>query len=148
MIWTPLGGSLLQTIHPVRLARLWVRSWSKETSIFVSHGSSYISQKVTFLWTLQGSGALQRGGNPALLSPFHFQGEGEIHSKKTGLTGFPDGSVVKNPPDNAEDPWVGKILREGNGNPLQYSCQENPTGRGAWRPTVCGVTKSWTRLSD
>ena len=37
---------------------------------------------------------------------------------------------------------------EGNGNPLQYSCLENPIDRGAWRATVHGVPKSWTRLSD
>ena len=36
---------------------------------------------------------------------------------------------------------------EGNGNPLQYSCLENPMDRGAWRATVHGVTKSWTQLS-
>ena len=37
---------------------------------------------------------------------------------------------------------------EGNGNPLQYSCLENPTDGEAWWATVHGVTKSWTRLSD
>ena len=37
---------------------------------------------------------------------------------------------------------------EGNGNPLQYSCLENPMDGGAWWATVHGVTKSWTRLSD
>ena len=35
----------------------------------------------------------------------------------------------------------------GNGNPLQYSCQENPKDRGAWWATVPGVAKSWTWLS-
>ena len=38
--------------------------------------------------------------------------------------------------------------REGNGNPLQYYFQEDPTDRGAWQATVQGVTKSHTRLSD
>ena len=33
---------------------------------------------------------------------------------------------------------------EGNGNPQQYSCWENPMDRGAWRPIVYGVVKSWT----
>ena len=37
---------------------------------------------------------------------------------------------------------------EGNGNPLQYSCLENPLDGGAWQATVHGVAKSWTRLSD
>ena len=33
--------------------------------------------------------------------------------------------------------------REGNGNPLQYSCMENPMDRGAWQATAHEVTKSW-----
>ena len=37
---------------------------------------------------------------------------------------------------------------EGNCNPLQYSCLENPMGRGAWYAAVHGVAKSQTRLSD
>ena len=37
---------------------------------------------------------------------------------------------------------------EGNGNPLQYSCLENPMDRAAWQATVQGVTKSRTQLSN
>ena len=37
---------------------------------------------------------------------------------------------------------------EGNGNPLQYSCLENPIDRGAWLAAVHGVAKSWAQLSD
>ena len=37
---------------------------------------------------------------------------------------------------------------EGNGNPLQYSCLENPMDGGAWKVAVHGVVKSRTRLSD
>ena len=40
------------------------------------------------------------------------------------------------------------ISREGNGTPLQYSCLENPMGRGAWWAAVHGVAKSRTGLSD
>ena len=39
-------------------------------------------------------------------------------------------------------------IGEGNGNPLQYSCLENPMDGGAWKAAVHGVVKSWTRLSD
>ena len=58
---------------------------------------------------------------------------------------FPGGSVVKNSPANAEDAdlllgW-GKSLREGNGNPHQYSCLDNFKGRGAWQATVHEVTE-------
>ena len=38
------------------------------------------------------------------------------------------------------------LTGEGNGNPLQYSCLENPRDRGAWRAMVHGVTQSQTRL--
>ena len=62
------------------------------------------------------------------------------------------GSEVKATACNAGDPgsipgW-GKSPGEGNGNPLQYSCLENPMEGGAWEATVHGVAKSQTRLSD
>ena len=40
------------------------------------------------------------------------------------------------------------LVREGNGNPLQYSCLENPMDRGAWKAAVYGVANSRTQLSD
>ena len=62
--------------------------------------------------------------------------------------------VVKNLPVSAGDardagliPGLGRSPGEGNGNPFQYSCLENPMDRGAWRATVHGVAKSWARLS-
>ena len=61
------------------------------------------------------------------------------------MWGFPGGSVVKNPPANAGDvdliPGSGRSPREGNGNPLQYSCLGNSMDREAWRATVQGVAK-------
>ena len=66
--------------------------------------------------------------------------------------GFPGGSEDKASACNAGDPGsipgLGRSPGEGNGNPLQYSCQENPVDRGAWWATVDGVAKSRTRLSD
>ena len=67
--------------------------------------------------------------------------------------GIPGNSVVKNLPANAGATRDGFDLGqerspgEGNSNPLQYSCLGNPMDRGAWRATVYGVVKSWTRLS-
>ena len=47
------------------------------------------------------------------------------------------------------DPWVGKIIPgEGNGNPLQCSCLENPMDRGGWQATVHGVAESRTQQSN
>ena len=63
--------------------------------------------------------------------------------------------VVKKPPANAGDirdlgsiPGSGRSPGGGHGNPLQYSCLENPMDRGAWRATVHRAAKSQIRLSD
>ena len=53
--------------------------------------------------------------------------------------------AVKNSPAGAGDAssvfGLGRSPGGGNGNPLQYSCLENPMDRGAWRATVCGVAR-------
>ena len=61
--------------------------------------------------------------------------------------------MVKNPPVNAGGirdigsiPGSGRSPIDGDGNPLQYSCLDNPMDRGAWQATVCRVAKGWTRL--
>ena len=63
--------------------------------------------------------------------------------------GFPGGAVINNPPANAgykralgSIPGSGRSPGVGNGNPLQYSCLENPMDRGAWWATVHGVAES------
>ena len=65
---------------------------------------------------------------------------------------FPGGSDSKASVYNAEDPGsipgMGRSPGEGNGNPLQYSCLENPMDGGVWLVTVHGVAKSRTRQSD
>ena len=68
--------------------------------------------------------------------------------------GFPGSSAVKNPPANAGDakdvgslPGPGRSPGGGNGNPLQYSCLENPLDGGAWWAAVHGVAQSHTGLS-
>ena len=45
-------------------------------------------------------------------------------------------------------PGLGRSPGEGNGNPLQYSCLENPMDRGAWWAVVLGVANSQTQLID
>ena len=62
------------------------------------------------------------------------------------------GSEVKASACNMGDldsiPGLGRSPGEGNGNPLHYSCLENPMDGGAWQATVHAVAKSRTRLSD
>ena len=67
--------------------------------------------------------------------------------------GFSDDSMAKESTCNGGDiadahsvPGLGRSPGGGNGNPLQYSCLEDPTDRGAWWATVHGVAKSWTGL--
>ena len=78
----------------------------------------------------------------------HFHSHYKEHSIQQKKR-FPDGAVVKNPPASAGDSGdmgsisgLGRPPEEGNGNPLQYSCLENSTDRGAWRATVQGVSRS------
>ena len=71
--------------------------------------------------------------------------------------GFPSGSVVKNLPIMCvtQETWVrlpgsGRLPRGGHHNPLQYSCLENPTDRGAWWATVHSVERvihDWSDLA-
>ena len=62
--------------------------------------------------------------------------------------------MVKNPPASAGDtgliPGLGRFPGGGNGNPLQYSCLENPMDRGAWQAIYIDHwdTNSQTRLSN
>ena len=67
--------------------------------------------------------------------------------------GFPGGTSGNEPPAKLEDvrdmsliPELGRSPGEGHGDPLQYSCLENPMDKGAWHVTVHGVAQSRTRL--
>ena len=82
---------------------------------------------------------------------------GKIHWRRDRLPtsvflGFPGGSDGKEFTCNAGNlgsiPGLGRSPGGGHGNPLQYSCLENPMDRGAWQATVHGVGKSRTWLKD
>ena len=69
--------------------------------------------------------------------------------KTYGFPGGSDGKVsICNAGDPGSIPGLGRSPGEGNDNPLQYSCLENPMDRGAWLAIVHRVAKSWTRLGD
>ena len=65
--------------------------------------------------------------------------------RKNKLLSFPCGSAGKESVCNAGDlgliPGLGRSPGEGNGNPLQYSCLENPMDRETWQAIVHGVAK-------
>ena len=69
-------------------------------------------------------------------------------NKHTQIKDFPGGTMLMNLLANAGDtrdagliPGLGRCPGQGNGNPLQYACLENPTGRGAWWATARVVTR-------
>ena len=89
---------------------------------------------------------------------FHSSQWGILFSPKNksySIQGFPGGVSGKELPSNAGDlrevssiPGLGRSPGEGIGNPLQYSCLENPVDRRDWWATVHGVTKGWTDWND
>ena len=64
--------------------------------------------------------------------------------------GFPCGASGKEPAkrDVVSVPGSERSPGGGHGNPLQYSCLENPMNRGAWRAMVHRVAKNWTQLKQ
>ena len=77
-----------------------------------------------------------------ILSPCLFNLYAEYIMRNAGLEEAQAG--IKIARRNSNNPRYG----EGNGNPLQYSCLENPMDRGAWKAAVHGVAKGRTQLSD
>ena len=97
--------------------------------IFHQRGSGFTHSRILYTWSHKVY---------SLLCPVSF-------TRYSTLWIHTGDSVVNNPPANAGDsdliPGSGRSLGGGNGNPLLYSCLENPTDRGAWRASVHGVTK-------
>ena len=71
-----------------------------------------------------------------------------LENKTQAQLGSSDGKESTcNAGDLGSIPGLGRSSGEGHGNPLQYSCLENPTERGPWQATVRGVPKSRIRLA-
>ena len=132
---------------------LWLHSYFGLNSYFIN----------SYFLSVPGTGPFQPTLLPLLLSAecfcsfyiqYHLQSD-HLQSLPTILfqpfqpISFPGGSVVKNlPAHNAGDmdsiPGWERSPGEENGNPLQYSCPENPVDGGAWRAAVDAVEKTWT----
>ena len=135
------------------------------TSLVVEYGLQYLWLVGSRAHRLSCSAAhgifLDQGSNPRLL---HWQSDsyplchGSAYGKILNVLhrtnrDFPGGTSGKRtclPMQETRNvsliPGSGRCLGEGNGNPLQYSCLENPMDRGAWWATVYRVIESWTRL--
>ena len=125
------GGSAVAAWHPQQGPHLGPSTW-RDTRLVGSQWSMSCPGSVPALFILYSRRDPKVSKHSFIWKFFakHLKGAG----------GFPDGTMVKNLPANAGDtrhagsaPGWGRFPGEGNGNPLQYSCQENPMDRGAWR---------------
>ena len=105
-----------------------------------------------FSWRINGHGRLMNGVTKSQAWLSDYRTHTHTHTDLKGA--FPVVLVVKNPPANAGGkrdvgsiPGPGRSSGGGHGNPLQYSCLENPMDRGAWWAMPHKVTKSWKRLN-
>ena len=149
VVWTSLVAQMVKSLPTMRKTWVWSLGWEDPLEKELATYSSTLS------WKIPGDGDGQ--GSLASCSP---RGCKELDTTErlnwTALSIEHLGdSVVKNLPANAEYarglgsiPGSGRSPGERNGNPLQYSCPENPMDRGAWRTIVRGVAKNWTWLSD
>ena len=85
-------------------------------------------------------------------TPWHQPLRSHLYETAGSRMGFPGGSDVKESLYSAGGessiPGSGRFPGGRHGNPLQYSCLENPMERGVWRAAVHGVAKSGTQLSS
>ena len=133
----PIYCSLLGSIHGIFQAR--VLEWG---AIAFSRGSSRPRDWTDLGFSVLWFRFLKFQGPVSSLSALGQPGR-EINKDSLGEYGFPGNTdwwwrICLQCRRLRFDPWVGKIPGEGHGNPLQCSCLENPTDRGAWWATVHG----------
>ena len=99
-----------------------------------------------------------KGEHPSIVKK---ESSSNLCNEVAGIRGFPQASGLPQWLSGKESAYSAGVARDvdsipglgrshggEHGNPLQYSCLENPMDRGVWWATVHGVTKSQTRLSD
>ena len=117
---------------------MWVRSQVRKDPLEDGMATYWSILPGRSPWTEEPRGLQSLGSHRA----------GYNRSNLACLEGFPHSSVGKESAYNAGDPGLisglGRSPGEGNGNPLQYSCLENPMDRGAWQTTVHSVVQTQT----
>ena len=129
-------------------SRLLETPWTVAARVFCPWDSPGKNTGVGCQALLQGI-FLTQGSNPYILCLLHWQACSLPTEPHQGFPGGWDGKESAYSAGHLSSiPESGRSPGEGNGNPLQHSCLENPMDRGAWRAVVHGVTKSWKRLSN
>ena len=149
--WGFLGGSMVKepTCQCRRHRRLGFDTWVKKTprgsNGNVLHFLAWRAHRQRSLVGYHSSGCKESDRTEWLSTHTVIY----IRWDSSTLPGGSDGEEFScNAGDLDSIPGLGRSPVEGHGNPLQYSCLENPMGRGAWWATAHGVTRSQTRLSD
>ena len=100
-------------------------------------------------WRIPGTG--EPGGLPSMGSHRVWHDRSDLAAAATSIRASPVASCNAGPVgDLCSIPGSGRYPGGGHDNPLQYSCLENPSGRGAWRATVHGVKRvrcDWSNLA-
>ena len=117
-------------------------------SLLQHHSSKASILRCSVFFTVQLSHLSMTTGNTKALTRWNFIGKTMsliINMLSRLVLGFSGGSEGKASARNAADPGSipgsGRSPGEGNGNPLQHSCLENPMDRGAWQATVLGLQR-------
>ena len=156
-----LGASALGFWRLDTTGLAWPAALAKPTGISFSPGRPHqllaASQRRGWVWGMLGTRKLAGNIETSVRKQEGAGGRGRWVSEFAFPSVFQRASqvalVIKNPRADAGDardagsiPGLGRSLGGGHGNPLQYSCLENPMDRGAWRATVHGVAQSCTLL--
>ena len=112
-----------------------------ELNLWVTLPTSFAhhSQSLEFILDLVNWPNLQWHPTPAVLP-------GKSHGRRSLVGCSPWGRSESDMTERLHFHFSLSCIGEGNGNPLQCSCLENPRDGGAWWATVYGVAQSWTRL--
>ena len=127
---------------------MWRRKWQHTPVFFLENprdrGAWWavvcgVTQSQTQLKRFSSSSRRQWHSTPVFLP-------GKSHGQRTLVGCSPGGREESDTTEQLHFHFSLSCIREGNGNPLQCSCLENPRDRGAWWASVYGVAQSWTRL--
>ena len=122
----------------------------KEVVISKSHLKSYPYSLSQYFSTYRNYNSVEsnQNSNENQCTLKKTKGDRVVNMPLDGLSGKESACNAGDTGDVGLIPGLGRSLGEGNDNPLQYSCLENPMDRGAWWATVHRVAKSWTQLRD
>ena len=136
------GGAWWAAVHGVAKSRTQLSDFTF-TFHFHALEKEMATHSSVLAWRIPGTG--EPGGLPSMGSPRVGHDWSDLAAAAAAAVNY---RGMERPGLNHLSLKLFHCLQERSGNPLQYSCLENPMDKGAWWATVHGVAKSWTWLSD